>query len=126
MHEMSIAMALLDQLEQLALEHGGVRIESFTVKAGELRCIVPEALQLAFEVLADGGIAAGATMTLEIEPVLASCRVCGDRFRPQRQCYQCPECKQADVDFIEGNDIVISSMTITQQGDDGNADQCST
>ncbi len=125
MHEMSIAVALLDQLEQLAAEHGGTRIEAFTVTAGEMRCIVPEALQIAFETIAENSTAQGAVMTLQIEAVLAQCRRCGHHFSPRPQDFQCPRCNQADVDFIQGNDIVISSMTIEQPGEVDHGNQCS-
>lgn len=111
MHEMSIAIALVEQLEALASEHGIDRIESATVRAGILRQIVPEALDAAFAVAAQGTRADGAQLTVEVAPAVALCRCCARRFRPQLDCFLCPACGQADVELLEGNHIVLASVT---------------
>jgi hydrogenase nickel incorporation protein HypA/HybF len=114
MHEMSIAMPLVGQLEQLAAEHQVERVESLTVSAGVLRMIVPEMLVAAFEAAAEGTCAEGAELIVELVPVKARCRACDSEFATDIDCYECPACNQADVDVVEGNDIVLSSVTFRQ------------
>jgi len=110
MHEMSIAVELIARLEELAVEHELSRINAFTVRAGVLRGIVPEALDLAFAEAAGGTVADGAKLTLQIAPAKARCRACGKRFRPTVDSFLCPKCSRADVEIIEGNEILLLSL----------------
>jgi len=115
MHEMSIAVALVEQLEALAAEHGASRIEEVHLRAGAMRGIVPEALELAFEVAAEGSVAEGGRIVLEVVQPVARCRVCGARFEPQIDSFLCRECGEADVELIAGNDILITSVVAQQE-----------
>ena len=122
MHEMSIALAIVEQLEALAAEHEAVRIDELTVRAGALRGIVPDALDLAFEAAATGTRAEGAVLHLEIVPPVARCRVCGARFEPRSDSFLCSGCGKADVELVEGDDIILASVTCEQDGDPGEED----
>lgn len=115
MHELSIATELLRQLEALAVEHNVERIESVTVRAGVMRQVVPEALEMAFCVVTQGTCAEGATLTLERVPLAAQCRECGFRFAPEMGAFCCPRCRRADVDILEGDDIILVSVTCQQE-----------
>ncbi len=110
MHEMSIAVELMGPLEALAKQHGLLRIREITVRAGVLRGIVPEALEWAFAEVARGTPAQGATLKLDIAPARACCRVCGEEFSPTVDSFLCPQCRQADVDIFEGNEILLLSI----------------
>ena len=107
---MSIAVGLLDQLQILAREHAGDRIEECTVKTG-----VPEALKTAFEVIAAGTVAEAAKLHIEFVPITARCRRCDRRFEPKIDMFLCPQCGQADVDIIEGDDIVLTSVVCDKE-----------
>ena len=117
MHEMSIAIPLVHQLQQLAAEHGAERVETLTVTAGAMRHIVPELLVDAFASVAEGTCAEGALLEVIIEPVVARCRGCDTRYDATIDSYECPKCNQADVEIVEGNTIILKSVTL--EGADG-------
>ena len=110
MHEMSIAVALIDQLEGLAVEHGFEGVESVDVQAGMLRGIVPEALEMAFREASRGTVAEGARLDLEIIPAEAVCRSCGHRFAPDIDYYVCEKCGRADVELVAGMDVILRTL----------------
>ena len=110
MHEMSIAVELLRELELLVDTNNVKCVTEFTVSVGQLRVIVPEALDIAFEQLAADTCAAGAKLHLESVPTIAKCRQCNNRFEPGEDYYLCPKCNQADVEIVEGNDIILKSV----------------
>ena len=110
MHEMAIAVELMRQLETLAQERAISCIEELTVTAGQMRQIVPEALKLAFELSAEGTVAAGAKLNVQVVPAVARCRQCGQKFEPAAAWFLCPTCQQADVEMVEGNDIILTSV----------------
>ena len=117
MHEMSIAVELMRQLEQVAAEHNVERIEEFTVQTGAMWAIVPDSLELAFKAVAEGTCAEAAKMNLDIIPVSGRCRCCGRRFEPDIDSFLCKVCNQADVEIVEGNDITLKSVTFEQKRD---------
>ena len=117
MHEISIAVELLRQVEAVAAEHGAERVEALEVTAGALRAIVPEALDFAWQELAAGTVAEGSGIVVHIVPPRARCRGCGHEFGPEPDAYLCDQCGLADVDIIEGNDILLTSVTLETDGD---------
>ena len=123
MHEMSIVVELLNQLEAVAAEHSVLRIEAFTVQAGVLRGVVPETLDIAFESASIGTVAEGAELTLEIIPPLARCRQCGCEFQTGEDSYLCPQCNLADVDVIQGNEILLASVTGQQENEESQTNE---
>ncbi len=114
---MSIAVALLGQLEELSVEHGFERVESLSVEAGVLRGIVPEAFEMAFREASKGGVAEDAKLDLRIVPVKARCRGCDHEFESSVESYRCEQCGRADVELISGMDILL--MSIEARGAEG-------
>lgn len=110
MHEMSIAVSLMEQLRPIADEQGATRIVQVELRCGVMQQVVPEALQLAFEAASAGTPAEGATLTIEEEDLVASCRSCGERFEAAIDDFSCPRCRLADVELVAGQDIVLKSV----------------
>lgn len=110
MHEMSIAIEILAQLERVAAENDLARVDTLTIRAGLLRGIVPEALDIAFASAAEGTLAEGASIELQVVPTRARCRSCGREFEPTTDAFLCPQCRLADVDLLSGNEIVLLSV----------------
>ena len=111
MHEMSIAVELLRELESLVKTNDVTRVTEFTVSVGQLRGIVPEALDIAFESLSEDTCAAGAKLNLEVVSIVAQCQQCKNSFEPGADYFLCPKCNKADVEIVEGNDIILKSVT---------------
>ena len=109
MHEMSIAVALVDQVVELAGQHGARRIDEVAIDVGILRLVVPEALTEAFKIVAEGTLAKGAELTIAEVTASAECRKCGHAYPAAVDDYLCPQCGQADPHFVGGNDIIIKS-----------------
>jgi hydrogenase nickel incorporation protein HypA/HybF len=86
-----------------------------TVAVGARRLVVPEALELAFATLSEGGPAEGARLRIEEVPLAARCRACGTSYAPRIDDYRCPGCARAEPEITAGNDILLTSLT----GDDG-------
>lgn len=63
MHEMGMCQAVLDAVEQRA---NGRRVERVGVRAGRDLAVVPEVFEQGFRVLAQGGVADGATTDVEL------------------------------------------------------------
>jgi len=66
MHEMAIAMALIEQAEKVAVEQKAHAIAGITVVVGRLSGTDPDALKAVFELAAEESLAVGATLTIEM------------------------------------------------------------
>lgn len=66
MHEMAIALALIEQAEKVAREQNARAIPSITVVVGRLSGTDPDALRAVFELAAEETLAAGATLTVDL------------------------------------------------------------
>ncbi len=119
MHEMAIATELLAQTlsaveahaDQASPQPGNEYIEEVEVEVGLMRLVVPEALELAWQVACEGTAAEGARITITETPLAARCRSCGRTFEPTIDDYLCPDCNEADVEILAGNDIVLKTVT---------------
>jgi len=125
MHEMSIAVDMIQQIERIAAEHGVSRIERIELEVGVLRLIVPEALQDAFAAVAADTVAEGAELNMVETPARARCGACGAEYPVQVEDYLCPQCGQAAGQILAGNDIIIKSLVCdTEEGGTTDEDQC--
>jgi hydrogenase nickel incorporation protein HypA/HybF len=111
MHEMSIATELLDQVLSYARQNDAIKVDSVEVECGVQRQVVLEALIDAWRAVVEDTIADGSKLTLTEKPVKARCNICNNQFSPGIDYYLCPQCNEADVELIEGNDILLTSLT---------------
>ena len=111
MHELSIATELIRCVLSVAEQHGADHVEEVVVEAGQMKAIVPEALEMAWQTVTEGTGAEGARMTLIEIPIQARCRQCGRQYQPGVSDYVCPACGEADADITAGNDLVLKSIS---------------
>lgn len=124
MHEMSIAVDMIQQIEQIAAANGVSHVEGVELEVGVLRLVVPEMLQDAFSTVVDGTVAEGAGLEIVETPARARCGACGTEYAVQIEHYLCPQCGQAAGEILAGNDIVIKSLVgDTDQGGTNDEDQ---
>ncbi|WEO93515.1 hydrogenase maturation nickel metallochaperone HypA [Streptomyces sp. FXJ1.172] len=74
MHELSLATAVVDEVNPLA---GTDVVRSVTLRIGELAAVVPEALEFAFALAAEGTALAGAELLIDTVEGRARCDGCG-------------------------------------------------
>jgi hydrogenase nickel incorporation protein HypA/HybF len=110
MHEMSVAQGLLSILQAQAKAHEIARVSRVRLKIGRLRGLDARQLRLAFEALAEGGLADGAALDVEEIAATARCRACGAVWRAPDYRFDCPKCAAADTEILEGRELFIESF----------------
>ncbi|HOO16161.1 MAG: hydrogenase maturation nickel metallochaperone HypA [Phycisphaerae bacterium] len=115
MHEMAIAASLVEHVLEVAQQNGAARVSAIELEIGALQLVVPEALELAFQAVTQGTLAEGATLKVTEIKAVAECRLCSTRFEAKIDDYLCPQCRQADVRLVAGNDILLKSITCEVQ-----------
>ncbi|MFB6806166.1 hydrogenase maturation nickel metallochaperone HypA [Streptomyces sp. NPDC056387] len=112
MHEMSIAMAVVGQVEEAAEAGGATAVTSVRLQVGELAGVVPDALAFCFELACAGTLLEGAELVTEPVAARAHCRSCpGDWAVGMPPRLVCPGCGQAtDVELRTGRELQILSV----------------
>lgn len=112
MHEMAIAVEIVDCLLNVAEQHKATRIGEVEVEIGRMRQVVPEALEMAFSAAVAGTLAEGATLKLREIAVTAVCNDCGTAYSPDIDVsFVCPSCGHANPGITAGDDIVVRNIT---------------
>ncbi len=109
MHELSIAQAIVDVAARNA---GESRVTAVYVKVGNLRQVVPSALEFSFELCAHGTMVEGATLELEQVPVGVTCRSCGSGSEPDGFPLACAACGDLAVDVVQGEELQVQSLEL--------------
>ncbi|MGZ9934210.1 hydrogenase maturation nickel metallochaperone HypA/HybF [Streptomyces sp. NC-S4] len=112
MHEMSIAMAVVGQVEEAARSGGAQAVTSVRLRVGELAGVVPDALAFCFELACAGTVLEGAELVTEPVPARARCGSCPGSWAvgmPPELC--CPGCGRAtEVELLSGRELEILSV----------------
>lgn len=111
MHEMSIAMAVVGQVEEAAGAEGAGAVESVRLQVGELAGVVPDALRFCFELACAGTVLAGAELSFDPVPGRARCEPCAgewDTGMPPNLC--CPQCDGAAAELVSGRELRITDV----------------
>lgn len=111
MHEMSIAEQLIETVLETAKANDAFSVEEVELEIGEMRLVVPSALELCFEVVSEGTIAQGAKLTISEKKITMECGSCGKRYGAEIGNFICPKCLKAEGKIVEGNEILITAIT---------------
>ncbi|MFI4912164.1 MAG: hydrogenase maturation nickel metallochaperone HypA [Sedimentisphaeraceae bacterium JB056] len=117
MHELSIASQILNCAIDEAESQGATRITEVEVKAGKLKQIVPEFLNTVWQSITKDTIAESAVLNMIEVDIKARCRKCGKNYSPLPDDFLCPVCKVADAEIVDGDDIILNSITCESDED---------
>ncbi|MGW0841738.1 hydrogenase maturation nickel metallochaperone HypA/HybF [Streptomyces sp. NPDC002787] len=109
MHEMSVALAVVDQVTEAAERVGGITaVRSVRLQVGELAGVVPDALSFCFELACAGTLLEGAELVTRAVPGRARCTPCAHEWAvgmPPR--LTCPTCGGTRTELLAGRELRI-------------------
>ena len=114
MHELSIALSLIEVASEQIERRRLSRIEIVHLRLGELAGVVPDALLFSFDVASAGTALEGARLEIEAIPVTVHCRACdADRELPSIQRLRCPICGEPTPDVVRGREIELFALEVS-------------
>lgn len=115
MHELSIAMSLVEAACEKSAELGGVRVEALHLRLGVLSGVVRQALEFSFELAAAGTAIEGARLEIEEVAVTVACPQCqGERPLESVQHFHCPDCGTPTPEVIHGRELELTALEVTE------------
>ena len=114
MHEMSIALSIVEAADLKAREEGATRISGIDLLVGKLAGIEPESLKFCFSLAAKGTLAEDALLAIEEPEGIGECADCGRQFPVAFYYAECPGCRSLRIRIVSGEEFVIQSITIEE------------
>jgi hydrogenase nickel incorporation protein HypA/HybF len=110
MHELSIALRILDIARRAAEGNGGGRIVGVRMRVGQLTCVDSETLVYAFEIAARGTTADGCRVDITRVPSHLRC-ACGDEH-DRDLLDPCPSCGAPGGEVVRGRELSVESIDV--------------
>jgi hydrogenase nickel incorporation protein HypA/HybF len=113
MHELSIALSILEGVEEEVAQRGYGQVRSIHVRIGALSGVVPEALCSSFELAREGTPFSASRLTIEESPVIVRCRACGSEGAlGSVQMMACPVCEQPVSEVVAGRELEVVALEL--------------
>jgi len=114
MHELSIAMSIVEMAEEEA-EQRGAQVSAVHLKLGALAGVVKNALLSSYEIACAGTGLEGSRLIIEEVPVVVYCRQClAARTLVSIQLFVCPECGSPAAEVLEGREMQVFALEIQE------------
>ncbi len=116
MHELSIAMSLVEIASEEAARLGSPRVIAVHVRVGALSGVVPDALRFSWQLATADTAIAGAALRIEEVPVTIYCERCAaERTLPSPQRFRCPVCDDLAGQVRGGRDLALAALEVDDE-----------
>jgi hydrogenase nickel incorporation protein HypA/HybF len=113
MHELSIALSILDLASEEAERHGGSSIVAIHLRLGPLSGVAKDALRSAYELAREDSPCSAAELVIEEVPLVTFCPNCNaERMLTSAQEMCCPECGAATPTIVHGQELEVISLEL--------------
>lgn len=113
MHELSIALNIVEIATETARKNGGGRVEALYLKLGALSGVVKDALLFSWQLASADTPLEGSRLVIEEVPVVVRCSNCkADRKLDAINNFICPVCNTVAPKIVQGKELEITALEI--------------
>jgi len=115
MHELSIALSMIEMATEEAERREGVRVNALHLKLGPLSGVVKDALLFSYEIACNGTPLEGSQLVIEDVPVVIYCSECQSEQQLESiQRFCCPVCGTLSSEVVRGRELEFVAMEIEE------------
>lgn len=116
MHELSIALSILEVVQEEVDRRGGPRVEAIHLRMGLLAGVVKEALVSAYELACEKTPFERSRLMIEEVPVLVFCSKCqSERTVQSLQWLCCIECDAPATEILHGRELEVTALELSDE-----------
>lgn len=113
MHELSIALSMIEQISEESESRGGLTVEAVHLKLGIFSGVDKEALSFAWELACEGSPLERSRLVIESIPLIIYCEACRkERVPPSVYQISCPDCGTPGQKIVSGREIEVASLEV--------------
>ncbi len=114
MHELSIALRVVELAADRAGQYPGARVETVHLRVGALAGVARDALLFSFDAASRGTIVEGARLVIEDVPVRIFCARCrAERTMEEPFMFRCPVCGMPAPDVTQGRELELAALEVS-------------
>jgi hydrogenase nickel incorporation protein HypA/HybF len=115
MHELSIAMSIVEMAQEEATRRGDVQVSAVHLKLGAMSGVVKEALLSCYEMACFETSLQGSQLIVEDVPVMVFCPRClARRSISTVQLFCCSECGTPAAEIVQGKELEVVALEIQE------------
>jgi hydrogenase nickel incorporation protein HypA/HybF len=115
MHELSVALGLIEGIQESASRDGFERVLAVHVRVGALSGIAPDALRFSWKLASAGTLASDSTLEIEDVPLVVFCEYCEDERTPHPGSgLLCPQCARACTTIVHGRELQLVAVEVPE------------
>jgi len=115
MHELSIALSIIDGVEETMATRPGERVAAVHIRLGPLSGVVGEALAAAYDLAVAGTDCEGSRLFIEDVPIRVYCANCaGEQPAVSLQRMACAACGTPSGDVRAGSELEVYALELME------------
>jgi len=115
MHELSIALRIVELAEEESRRRGGVCVHAVHLRLGPLAGVVKEALESSYELARENSGVPGSRLVIEEVPLVAFCPNCrAERTLSSMQWFRCPDCGTPTGEILHGREMEVVALELEE------------
>jgi hydrogenase nickel incorporation protein HypA/HybF len=113
MHELSIALSIVDIACEESRRLGNAQLKAVHLKLGPLSGVVKDALLFSWQLACEETPAAGSRLEIEEVPVTVWCKACDAERTPESPLdFRCPVCQGTAIEVRSGAELQVCALEI--------------
>jgi hydrogenase nickel incorporation protein HypA/HybF len=112
MHELSVCLSLMQQIESIARERGAEKVITITLNIGPLSGVEPELLRHAYPLAAAGTVAEDAELVMQTPDIVVRCSQCDSETTVTPNKLLCGSCGDFRTRVISGDELTLMRVEL--------------
>jgi hydrogenase nickel incorporation protein HypA/HybF len=118
MHELSIALSIVDQVTESLTRYPGAQVVEVRLRLGALTAVVENSLRFCYGIATEATPLAGSALVVRVLPVVAWCPACQREVAIEGlQSFRCPDCGEPAGELRQGRELEIEAIEIEPAGE---------
>jgi len=117
MHELAICQALMDQVDQIALEQQATEVVKIVLQIGPLSGVEAHLLEQAFPLASAGTLAERSVLEIKPQAIEVECSKCGQCTPAKPNLLVCGACGDWKTRLISGDEMLLESVELNCEED---------
>lgn len=122
MHELSIALSIVEMASNEVKGQSGVRVSAVHLKVGKLSGVVTDSLLFSYDLACEGTALEGSRLVIEEIAAVAYCPAClAERTLDSIQRFCCSVCGGLTPELLQGKELEVVALEISEEISDEHA-----
>lgn len=110
MHELGIAVNIVELVEHEITTHHYGRVSVVALRIGRMTDVDHEALRFGFEVATRDTPLSGVRLEIEAVPIRVRCADCGKESEVEKYNFVCCDCESRSVKLLQGTELDLAYL----------------